>query len=78
LAQAVEEEESRDVPADRFGLKTGKRLEAPVDLAKARDMVVREVEGLNTVEKMGVGVAFPPRLDAGKELTPYLMIFFRI
>ena len=77
-AQAVEEEESGDVAADRLGLKSGERLQAPIDLAEARNAVVREGRGLDAFEEVGVGVAFPFGLDAGEELPPGFMIFFRI
>ena len=39
---------------------------------------MREVEGCYALQKVGIGVALPLGLDAGEELPPGLMIFFRI
>ena len=77
-AQAIEEEESGDVAADGLGLKSGERLKAAVDLGEARDAVGGQVEGLDAVQEVVVGVALPARPDAGEELAPGFMVFFRI
>jgi len=77
-AEAIEEEETGDVSADGFGLKTGQRLEAPVDFRKARDAVAGKSEGFDAVQEVAVGIAFPARAEALIEELPSLMIFFRI
>ena len=71
-AQAVEEEEAGDVPADRLGLESGQRLQAAVDLGKPRDAVGGQVEGFDSAQEVVVGVALPARPDAVVEASPGL------
>jgi hypothetical protein len=77
-AEAIEEEEAGDVAANGLGLEAGEGLKAAVDIAEAGDAVVGKVEGFDAMEEVGIGVALPSGLDAGEELPPHLMIFFRI
>jgi hypothetical protein len=77
-AQAVEEEEAGDVPAHRFGLETGERLELLIDVGEPWNPVGRKIQGLDAAQEMAVGVPFPAWPNAPVELAPSLMILFRI
>jgi hypothetical protein len=77
-AEAIEEEKSRDVAADRFGVKSGERGKAAVDLFEAGDAVGGELEGFDSFEKMIVGVTFPSGAYTRVKCPPRFMVFLRI
>ena len=60
------------------GASRGFGAEIAAAALEAGDAVVGKVEGFDAMEEVGIGVALPSGLDAGEELPPHLMIFFRI
>jgi hypothetical protein len=77
-AQAIEEEESGDIAADCFRLKSGKGLEAAIDFVEAGNPVGGEVEGFDAFQEVVVGITLPTGPNTRVERPPRLMIFFRI
>ena len=49
VAQAVEEQECRNVAADRLRLESGQRLQKPVDVLEARDAVRVEAQRVDAL-----------------------------
>ena len=76
--QAVEEQESRHVPAHRLRLKSRQLPQPPIDLLQPRQPVVRQVQRLHAVQELRIGILFPPWLHPREEPPPGFMIHFRI
>jgi hypothetical protein len=78
VAEAIEENEGRNVTAYRFGLKSGQRAQKAIDVLKPGDALRVQAQRADAVQELRVRVTLPTRNNARIQRPPGLLVLLGI